>query len=53
MRKLEYEYHDDIYPSILKFQTSPFKGVLLNIYFWCKCLCDKVYGTIRLWCIHV
>ncbi len=50
--ELEYEYYDDIYPSLLKLQTSPFKGFLLNIYFCCKGLCNKVYSAIR-FCVYM
>jgi hypothetical protein len=53
LKSLEYDFFDDIYPSILKLQASPSKGFLLNIYFYCKSLCNKVYGKIRLWCIRV
>ncbi len=53
VQRLEYDYYDDIYPSILKLQASPSKGFLLNIYFHCKNLCNKVYSMIRLWCIRV
>ncbi len=53
LKSLEYEFFDDIYPSILKLQASPTKGFLLSIYFYCKSLGNKVYSTIRLWCIRV
>ena len=55
LKSLEYEFFDDIYPSMLKLQASPSKGFLLNIYFYCtvaarcKSLCNRVYGKIRLW----
>ena len=53
LKSLEYEFFDDIYPSMLKLQASPSKGFLLSIYFYCKSLCNKVYSKIRLWCIRV
>lgn len=53
LQKLEYEYFDDIYPSILKLQASHSRGFLLNICFYCKSLCNKAYSTIRLFCIHM
>ena len=53
LKSLEYDFFDDIYPSILKLQASPSKGFLLNIYFYCKSLCNKVYGKIRIWYIPV
>lgn len=53
LKSLEYEFFDDIYPSILKLQASPSKGFLLIIYFYCKSLCNKVYSKIRLCCICV
>jgi hypothetical protein len=53
VKRLEYDYYDDIYPSILKFQASPFKSLLLSIYFNCKCLCNNIYSAIRLWYTRV
>ncbi len=53
VQRLEYDYYDDIYPSILKLQASPSKGFLLSIYYYCKSLCNKVYSILRLWCIRV
>ncbi len=50
MQNLEYEYFDDIYPSILKLQAYHSKGFLLNIYSYCKSLCNKAYSTILLFC---